>query len=314
MSARLGALLLTLGLLGLFSSAELASAQRVRTTPPPPVTFSIAPAGDGHRLVVALEARERVEISADRRWLRAELRDVRGRRLSCASPVRPRVGSRARTLEAGERWAEWLDVRELCWGRALDALPAARELTFHFDAGRAPGAWVARTPTGSVRALQPVVSAWRAPASTAPEPESMLRVRLAPTDTTIGGRPTLRVSVAGASHATVRAYVRPENVSFHVVAPSGRGFECGVPAFEGRPLPDFFRRLSLSRPAMLSLDGQAYCGRLEEPGIYEVTPIVTLRERGAEWRLAGVTGVFRGVGAPIRVRSSTYVEQPWSGR
>jgi len=291
---------------------QSALAQRARTIAPPPATLAITPLGNGHRVVLTVEARERVELSADRRWLRAELRDARGRRLPCAAPVRPRVASRVRTLEAGERWSEWLDVRELCWGRALGALSTARELTFHFDAGRARGAWVVRTAAGPVRALSPVSSPWRPPGlGSDGDGQAPLRVRLADADAASGGRPTFRVAVGTASAVAMRAFVRPESVSFHVVAPSGRAFECAVPAFEGRPLPDFFSRISRARPLTLSLDAQAYCGRFQEPGIYEVTPVVTLRERGAQWRLEAVTGVFRGPPAALRVRSTPYFEQPW---
>ncbi len=306
-------LALALAVLCLMDPGHL-RAQRARTPAPAPATFAITPIGEGYRVALTVEARERVELSADRRWLRAEVRDARGRRLPCTQPSRPRVGSRVRTLEAGERWSEWLDVRELCWGRSLEALSSARELTFHFDAGRARGAWVVRAALGPVRALPPVSSSWRAPSpQTADVGEGALRVRLAAADAALARRPTFRVGVTATSAVPVRAFVRPEFVSFHVVAPSGRSFECAMSAFDGRPLPDFFSRLSRARPLTLSLDAQAYCGRFEEPGIYEVTPVVTLRERGAEWRLEAITGVFRGAPAALRVRSSTYVEQPWEG-
>jgi hypothetical protein len=60
----------------------------------------------------------------------------------------------------------------------------------------------------------------------------------------------------------------------------------------------------------MALDGAAYCGPLEEPGIHEVTPVLTLTERGDAWRLDALTGTFVGEAAPLRVRASSYVDQP----
>lgn len=282
-------------------------AQR-RVPPPPPATLTVTPT-TGYRVTLSIEAREAVEIAADRRFLRVEIRDARNRRASCASSVRPRPDSRVRALAAGERWSEWLDLRELCWGRALAALEGAREVTFHFDAGRARGAWVARTRSASVRSLAPVVSSFRPP----PRPEAPvgpIAISLAPADTIRGGRPTLRVRVVAGSGGPVRAFVRPEHVSFRVVTPSGGRIECALPPYAGRALPDFFARLSSSRGVALALDGTSFCGRFEEPGIYEIAPVLTLRESGAEWRLEAATGTFVGAPTALRVRSTTYVEQP----
>jgi hypothetical protein len=288
-----------------------ASAQRRSSAPDPPV-LTVTQSDDPHRVELTVEARERLELSADRRWLRAEIRGLRGRRVVCAAPVRPRVGSRSRVLEPGARWSEWLDVRELCWGRALDALATATEVRWTFDAGRGRGAWVARVAGRTLRSLAAASTTWRG--SGAPgdaggaSSGAPVRVELAPTDVAPGGRPALRVRIVGQARA--RAFVRHESVSFRVRAPSGRAFECAVAPFAGRPLPDFFARLVPGRPTLLTLDAAAYCGPLREPGIYEVTPVLTLRERGAEWRLDAITGTFVGAPSVLRVRSTTYVEQP----
>ncbi|MBN8616535.1 MAG: hypothetical protein J0L92_38475, partial [Deltaproteobacteria bacterium] len=137
-------------------------AQRRRPTPPP-ATLSVTP-DTGHRVIVSIEASEPLDLAADRRFLRVDIRDARGRRATCASSVRPRSDARVHHLEAGQRWSEWMDLRELCWGRSLSALHGARSVTFHFDAGRTRGAWVARTPRGTTRSLAPLVSSWRPPA------------------------------------------------------------------------------------------------------------------------------------------------------
>ncbi|MBN8616072.1 MAG: hypothetical protein J0L92_36105, partial [Deltaproteobacteria bacterium] len=143
--------------------------------------------------------------------------------------------------------------------------------------------------------------------------ESPLAVSLAPADALRGWRPTLRVRVATRVGTTARAYLRAESVSFRVTTPSGASFTCELPPFAGRALPDFFSRLSWRRARLFALDGVAYCGRFEEPGIYEVTPVITLTESGDEWRLRALTGTFVGTPSPLRIRSATYVEQPVAG-
>ncbi len=297
--------------IALSCAVSIADAQRHPVAEPPAV-LSVTPAGDGHRIVVTVEAREAIELAADRRFLRLDIRDARGRRATCASAVRPRSEARARQLASGERWSEWLDIRELCWGRSLAALQGARSVTFSFDAGRTRGAWVARTPRGTTRALAPIESGWRPPAA-ATSPAGAVVVSLSPADGIRGGRPTLRLRVGGGSGTIARAYVREENVSFRVLTPSGGTITCGLAPFAGRALPDFFSRLSTRGARIFALDGATYCGRFEEPGIYEVTPVVTLTESGDEWRLRAVTGTFVGNTAPLRIRSTTYVEQPAAG-
>lgn len=278
-----------------------------------PATWSVSPDA-GHRVVVTIEALEAIDLVADRRLLRVDIRDARGRRATCAAPARPRSDARVRHLATGERWSEWLDLREICWGRSLSALQGARSVTFQFDAGRARGAWVAQTARGTTRALAPIESSWRPPAPTPPPAEGALVVSMSPADSIRGGRPTLRVRVAGRGGAVARAYVRAESVSFRVITPSGGAITCGLPPFVGRALPDFFSRLSARGARLFALDGVAYCGRFEEPGIYEVTPVITLTESGDAWDLRAVTGTFVGSPVPLRIRSTVYVEQPASER
>jgi hypothetical protein len=294
------------------SLASRGEAQR-RVASPPPAILSVTPDA-GHRLVVSIEASEPLDLAADRRFLRVDIRDARGRRAMCVSGVRPRSEVRVQHLETGQRWSEWLDIRELCWGRSLSALAGARSVSFQFDAGRARGAWVTRTTRGTTRSLAPLVSSWRPPAPQAQNAESPLVVSLAPADAMRGGRPTLRVRVAARAGTTARAYLRAESVSFRVTTPTGGSFTCELPPFEGRALPDFFSRLSSRAARVFGLDGVAYCGRFEEPGIYEVTPVITLTESGDAWRLRALTGTFVGTPSPLRIRSATHVEQPVAGR
>lgn len=293
-----------------FVGAHAAAQRRVAT--PAPATWSVTPLGEGHRLRVSVQATESIELAADRRLVRVEIRDARNRRVRCTSSSRPQPDARARRLAAGEQWAEVFDVRELCWGRALSALQGAREVRFLFDAGAGRRAWVVRTGQASFRSLPPIVSSWRAPEPAAAA-SGPVRVSMSPADAMRGGRPVFRVRVTGTESAPVRAFMRPENVSFRVTTPSGGTLHCRIAAYPGRALPDFFTRLSLRRVSSWSLDAVRYCGRFEEPGVYDVTPIVTLRERGAEWGIDAVTGTFEGIAAPLRIRSTSYVEQPVLG-
>ncbi|MFN9809520.1 MAG: hypothetical protein ACK6CU_07820 [Deltaproteobacteria bacterium] len=295
----------------LFASGSAVVSERALAQRAPleaPAVLRVTPAG-GYRVTLTVEARETLELAADRRLLRVEIRDARNRRASCAAAVRPRPEARARRLAPGERWAEWLDVRELCWGRSLAALEDAREVTFYFDAGRGRGAWVARTSATTFRSLAPVSSTFRAPPAEVP-PRGPLRVTLAPVDVAVRGRATLRVRVVGSEPEWVRAFIRPEHVSFRVTTQTGGHFECALPPYTGRALPDFFARLTSRRGVAFALDAVRYCGPFVEPGIHEITPVLALRESGAPWRIAALTGTFAGPGVALRVRSSAYVEQP----
>ena len=291
-------------------TSPLVGAQR-RATPaaPPPALLEVTPTS-GYRVTVTVQAREALELAADRRFLRVEIRDARNRRASCVSTARPQPEARRRSLEAGERWSEWLDLRELCWGRSLAALEGAREVVFHFGAGRARGAWVVRTAHASFRALAPVVSSYR-PIPDANRPARPVSIHLLASDAMRGAAPTFHVRVSGDASRPVRAFVRPEHVSFRVLTPSGGRLQCALPPYRGRALPDFFVRLGA---VSFALDGARYCGPFEEPGIYEVTPVITLPETGAAWRIDAAHGTFIGAPSVLRVRSPNYVEQPLEAR
>jgi hypothetical protein len=304
------------------SVALPAGAQRRRTVAPPPVVLTFAPdatpGASAHRWVVSLRATADVDVSADRRLLWLEVRPEGARRaLRCEAPVRPRRldAARVRSLHGGETWAEWLDVRSVCWGAALRALESGASVTAHFGSPRWRTLVVAHDATSSWREIvQPAVTI---PAlAPVADPTSPIRVSLAPADAATGRRLPLRVTVR-AGTAPVRAWIRPDRFRFRVLAPDGSTHTCSIPRAGGAAIPDLFARLSPSRGAMRALDATQYCGpsvfALE--GVYEVTPILELDAGGSQWGMDTPLGVFEGAPTAVRIRSGEhgYVEHPIGG-
>lgn len=289
-----------------------AHAQRAaRRNDPAIATLSVTQdSQDPHRLVVRIDALTDIEVANDRRWLTAELRDARGRRVRCTRRDRPRRTTRTTSLAAGAHWSEWMDVRELCWGRALTTLEQGGEVVWQFSSGTGRN-WVARTPATFYRNLPSVTTSWRAsPSATVPTGRAAV-VSLAPTDARASSA-TLRLRITALGNE--RAFVRREHVAFEVRSPSGRTFWCGIDSFIGRALPDFFSHLSERRAVLMSLSSADFCGAFREPGVYEITPVLTLTETGEAWGWHALTGTFRGAPSPLRVPSPTYVEQPSGAR
>lgn len=318
-SVRLGVVLVGLALV--LAAVDPAVAQRGRARGEAwtaPVSLAVVPwPGEPdtswpYRYVLAISATSEVELVADARLLRLEI-TVPGRRRPhrCEAPGRPRRVDEAtpRTLRSGERWAEWVDLRELCWGRALEALEAGTEGTTvraTYEVGRGARAWVVRAGGASVRALVPVDVALPRRTASIPAPgaaEPAARVTLAAADVRRGA-PTLRVAAYATGSVRRRAWLRPDRFRFHVVDPTGARFECRLPPTGGTPIPDLFSRLDARRGVRFSLDAAAYCGAdaFETPGIYEVTPELVLDEDGAAWELDAIVGTFTGAAVPVRVR------------
>jgi hypothetical protein len=303
----------------LLSLTASASAQR-RALPPPPVELTFAPDAtareSSHRWVVSLRATDEVEVLADRRLLWLEVRSEGSRRaLRCESPVRPRRAdpSRSRSLRSGETWAEWLDIRSVCWGAALRAIEGGADVTAHFGSARWRATIVAHDATGAWRELvQPSthVAAHTHESAAA----GAVRVALADADVASGQRLSLRVSVRAGDHP-VRAWVRPDRVRFRVVAPDGASHVCFLPRGGGAPIPDLFARLGTRRGATLALDARQFCGRdvFAYEGVYEVTPILDLDASGEGWGMDTPLGTFEGQPAVVRIRSGErgYVERPF---
>ena len=302
-----------LGLVAWFACVSNAHAQRAsRRNDPAIATLTITQdSQDAHRLVVRIDALTDIEIANDRRWLTAELRDARGRRVRCTRRDRPRRTTRTTSLAAGAHWSEWLDVRELCWGRALTALEEGGEVVWQFSSGTGRN-WVARTPATTYRSLTSVTTSWRASPTATILTGRAARISLGATDARSASSATLRLRITALGNE--RAFVRREHVSFEIRSPSGRTFWCGIDAFVGRALPDFFSRLSERRAVLMSLSSADFCGAFREPGVYEITPVLTLTETGEAWGWHALTGTFRGAPSPLRVPSPTYVEQPSGAR
>jgi hypothetical protein len=300
-----------------------ATAQRRRRPEPlpPPVELTFAPdptpGAPSHRWIVALRASAEVEILADRRLLWLEVLPEGARRpIRCEVPARPRRpdASRLRTLQAGETWGEWFDIRSVCWGAAFRAFETGADVTAHFGSPRWRTIVVARNAAGSWREV--VQASTLFPGYGDPVlPESDVRVSLADVDVGTGARLSFRVSVR-ASRA-VRAWIRPDRFSFRVLAPDGSTHVCSISRGGGAGIPDLFARLSVSRGAQRTLDARQFCGpdvfALE--GIYEVTPVLDLDVSGAQWRMDTPLGRFEGAPAVVRIRSGQrgYVERPTSG-
>jgi hypothetical protein len=247
-----------------------------------------------------------VDVVADRRLVEVELRPVegRGRRVHCRHPDAPRRidAARVRTLAPGERYAEWFDLRMLCWGRRARArLEAGARATLRLRT-RSRRDWVARQGEETTRTLEAAPFTWRPP-PVEDAGASPLAVRLGPADArTEGGlRFTVRVQ---ATVGRPRVYVRPDSFSFEVVGPGIPEPVLCAPVQGGgiNPPPDLFRRLGGQRRVVSVLDVSYFCpeGTFEEAGVYGVTPTLTLRHDGAAYALDATVGTF--VGAPQIVR------------
>lgn len=279
-----------------------------------------------------VEARPRgaepVEVVADRRLLRFEVRPTEGRRrFRCRHPSAPRRVSegRVRTLQAGGEgasWREWIDLRMYCTGRALDALEAGATVEPSYGWPRATRTrWVARRPDAPRREWVAHVDPAPITFTAVPEGEGTRRVdgeeptpidvALSSTSARTGGGLVLRTSVRS-REGTERVYVRPDAWSFHVRGPLG-DVTCAIEMGGGSPPPDLFRRITRRRAARERLDADFFCPEhtFEVAGVYEIAPEVQLPHSGEEWELDAVTGRFRGPPAVIRITRGdrAYVEQ-----
>ena len=301
----------------LFATAAPALAQR-RPAAPPPVDLLFGPDGtpgaSPYRWRVDLTASAEVEIAADRRLVWLEVRPEGARRaLRCESPARPRRPdpTRVRTLRAGETWAEWFDIRSVCWGAALRAFAGGANVTAHFGA-RTGRFVVASNAAGAWRDLVQPSSFFGGRGETV-EPLPAVVVSLADADAVSARRLAFRVRVRSGS-GPVRAWVRPDRFAFRVLSPDGSSRTCRISRGGGAPIPDVFARLGSTRGADRVLDAGQFCGPnlFASEGIYEVTPILELDASGAAWRMQTPLGVFEGAPAAVRVRSGDrgYVEHP----
>lgn len=316
-------------LLPLLATALPANAQRTRTPEEPrlSVTLEAFPEAGPWKRKLVLRSLRAQEVVRDRRLLELtvlEQRDRgRPRRHVCrypGAPARP-VPARVAAMSAGETYVEWLDLRELCWGRAASALSRGEvmvEVSYGFRARsravvreegerRAPHrvsgeSFTFSLPDASTSATTGVSTT----ETTNDTAEPPLSVTLAPTST--AGTPTFSVTIRGEAARSQRIYLRDDLYSFDVRGPLGN-VRCAIPRTPIVPIVDFYRRLS--RPSRTSIAASIQCpdDTFAVPGVYEVVPIVDLVYDGARYDLTVVTGRFEGEAAPVRITSRDYVEQ-----
>lgn len=278
-----------------------------------------------YRVVVTLLAERAIEAVVDRRLLAFEIQPTGSRRrFACRHPRAPRhaAAARTRTLQPGEAWREWVDLRMYCTGRAASAIAAGAEVRPSYGWRRATSRlWVARAPdtasrdwTGGIRpaalALGPVE-----PVTTsrvAPEPgPAPIDVVLSPASASSATSLSFRVSVRARTGAA-RLYLRPDSFSFRVSGPSA-DFACRLEPWGGAPIADLYRRVTPRVGWGEVLDARVFCPdhAFDRAGVYEVTPKLRLPYDGAEWGLDAVSGRFAGPPAAIRILDDPagYVEQ-----
>ena len=209
-------------------------------------------------------------------------------------------------MRSGDRFGVALDLRAMCWGRALAAIEAGGEVTVRYSVPRGRRAFAVRAPGGDARSTLTSIEAASAFALPAAEVREVSPViSMGAVDLRSARSATFRVAVRGPEAATRRAWIRPDRVHFRVVNPRGERIDCELPATGAAAIPDLFARISARRASRLSLDALTYCPEdtFAQAGVYEVTPVLSLDEDGAEWDFDALVGTFEGAAVPVRVRS-----------
>lgn len=300
---------LAVALVALFASS--AEAQRRRAAWAPPIEPVLVSTSEGpasrHQVIVALRATGDAEVVQDERLFELEVTEVaaaaarrRPRTHRCRHPSAPRRLGPLVPMHAGDRFGAALDVRALCWGRALTALEAGGAVTVRY-AGRGR-AVVARGPAGETARELRAASPFALPVGEASEASPVISMNAV--DARSARSIAFRVAIRGPEAATRRAWIRPDRVRFRVVDPAGRAHDCHLDRTGAAPIPDLFSRVSSRRASRLSLEARAYCeDALDRAGVYSVTPVLELDEDGSEWELNALTGTFVGATVALRVRS-----------
>ncbi|MEM7609317.1 MAG: hypothetical protein AAF411_28545, partial [Myxococcota bacterium] len=215
------------------------------------------------------------------------------------------------SMEGGERYEEWIDLRMYCSGRALRALrsgPAVIDVAYGF-ARRGRGRFVAkgadeRRPPHQVQA-EPL--SWAGPSGGASD--GPLRVGLMDTTArsrrSVRLRPTLRAGSEGRPYV----YLRDDQFSFDVLGPDGTETRCERPRVQIVPIVDRYARLSRRKRRFL-LDAAYFCpdGTFEQAGVYVVTPTLVLPHAGPVRGNDALTGRFVGSPGVVRVRGAYAVQ------
>lgn len=316
---------------GMLVLASLGGAPDARADDDAPVTLTLTPwsAYDGverpFRFIVEMRARggEELEVVADRRLLRFEVRPTEGRRrYRCRHPAAPSRVSEARIRSASdEPWREWIDLRMYCTGRALNALRDGATVEARYGWPRANRRrWIARRPNAPVREWTAHVEPPPLSFAAVPdeptrrvgeEGESPVEIALSRTTARTGAGLVFRTAIR-ARDGSERLYDRGDAWMFRVRGPLG-DVACAVEMGGGSPPPDFFVRVTRRRASRQRLEADHFCpdDTFTLAGVYEITPEVRLPHSGEEWGLEAVTGRFVGPTVPVRVTrgSGGYVEQ-----
>lgn len=290
------------------------------------------------RFILRASATEPVDFVGDRRLLRLTVRTGgrRRRRRTCRHPARPQRVDAARIVRlgpaagggGGQSWREWIDLRMFC-GPAVLAEQATEVTVSYGFRGRGRSRWVWRRGANERAQHRVQVGLWPGLPNDALAPDDAGSARARPTTSPSGSTPSaeatpsaeppLALRMLGAQARTLAGlrfipsvtalgrprflYLRPDAWSFQVTSPDGGRFRCGLPAFRGEPVRDFYTRLPKGRRLTQRLEAAALCapGAFRRNGVYLVRPEVTLNHRGDAWGLDAVVGRFVGPAVPVRV-------------
>lgn len=276
----------------------------------PPVSIRLEPTNNPWIYRFHVDSHAAQEVLIDRRMLEFSVQpEGSRRRFVCRHPDRPRRGQ-TRAMTAGETHSEWLDLRSYCGGRAMRALRRERAtLATRFGySRRGRGRFVARRDGERLllRVDGPSLD-WEHVAQTPTDAP----IRLGVADFRGRGRVRFVTTIRAGVDARPIVYLRDDLLSFVIRTPSGDEIHCARPRQEIYPIRERFRRLG-QRVRRNVLEARHYCpaGTFDTPGIYEVTPILTLPYGAHAFPFEALTGRFRGSPGVIHVRSRRYREQP----
>ena len=192
----------------------------------------------------------------------------------------------------GDVWAERIDLADYCYPEALDQLRTGATIEATLGEG---------SETGSLAATR-VEARSEAHVSTVTPPskseEDVVQVRLRPTRARTPDALRLQLSLR-ARRGAHWVYPRLDLWRFRVEGPKGLR-ECAPRRDRIVPIVDFYRRVSPGRPLRQTLLASYACpGVFEEPGVYEVIPIIDLVYSSPSEARRAITGTFEG--PPSRV-------------
>lgn len=199
-------------------------------------------------------------------------------------------------LEAeGEVWAERIDLSDYCYPEALDQLGTGATIEATLGEGSGTGSLA----SSHVEAKsEPHASTVTPPSK--PE-EDVVQVRLRPTRARTPDALRLQLSLR-ARRGAHWVYPRLDLWRFRVEGPKGLR-ECAPRRDRIVPIVDFYRRVSPGRPLRQTLLASYACpGVFEEPGVYEVTPIIDLVYSSPSEARRAITGTFEGPSSRVTLR------------